>query len=205
MPGGRSAACRTFGLALAGLMLMTAAGCVRLGSKPPERLIAIETEARIAPGISQTGPAESALFVEMPSVPKAIATQRVAVQTDATSFAYVPKALWVDTPAHQFQALLSETIAAKTGRLVLDPSQYPAQPGRVLNGELIAFGVDARANRAVVTFDARLLAADGQTVRRQRFSASEPVAQIDGESVAPAISRAANQVASQVADWIAQP
>jgi cholesterol transport system auxiliary component len=47
---------------------------------------------------------------------------------------------------------------------------------------------------------------DGQSVKRQRFSASVPVSAIDADSVAPAISRAANQVAESVADWVkAQP
>jgi len=203
MPAG-SVTRRMFSLAAVGLLLATT-GCVKLGSKPPEKLLGIESQARLAPGTTQSGAPLSALFVEIPGVPKAIDTQRVAVRTDPNSYAYVKKALWVDTPARQFQALLSETLAAKTGRLVLDPSQYPAQVGQVLHGDLVEFGVDARSARAVVTFDASLLAPDGKTVRRQRFSASRPLREIDENSVAPAISDAANEVAAGIAEWIAQP
>jgi cholesterol transport system auxiliary component len=178
---------------------------VRIGSKPPERLLGIASDARIAPGTSQSAAPQSALFIESPGVPKTIATQRVAVRADATSYAYVKDALWADTPAHQFQSLLGETIAARTGRLVLDPGQYPAQVGQVLHGELIEFGIDARTGTAVVTYDASLLTPDGQTVRRQRFSASAPVSKIGADTVAPAISKAANDVAAAVADWIGKP
>ncbi len=195
---------RTLGLAALGLLLASTAACVRLGNKPPEQLLAIASDARLAAGATQSGAAQSALFVERPDVPKAIQTQRVAVRASATSYAYVPKALWVDTPASQFQALLGETIAARTGRLVLDPGQYPAQIGQILHGELIEFGIDAPGNRAVVTFDASLLGQDGTTVRRQRFSATRPVARIEAGAVAAPISAAANEVATQVADWLGQ-
>ncbi len=62
-----------------------------------------------------------------------------------------------------------------------------------------------RAKQAVSTYDASLLTPDGLIVRHQRFSASAPVADIDADKVAPAISKAANQVAGQVADWIGKP
>lgn len=193
---------RNLGLATLGLALLATAGCVRLGTKPPARLLGIAAETSVEPGKAQSGPAQSALFVEVPDVPKAIDTQRVAVRADATSYAYVKKALWVDTPAHQFQSLLGETIAARTGRLVLDPSQYPAQTGQVLRGELIDFTVEAAHKRVVVTYDATLLAPDGQTIRHQRFSASRPLRRITGDTVASVMSEAANDVAAQVADWI---
>jgi cholesterol transport system auxiliary component len=192
-------------LAALGLILAGTAGCVRIGAKPPERLLSISTDARLAPGTDQSAEAQTALFVELPDVPKTIATQRVAVRASSTSYAYVPKALWVDTPARQFQSLLSETIAARTGRLVLDPGQYMAQSNQVLNGDLIEFGIDAATNRAVVTYDASLLATDGKTVRRQRFSATRPVRNISSDQVASPISEAANEVAGQVSDWLGKP
>jgi cholesterol transport system auxiliary component len=196
---------RTLSVATLSLLLAAMTGCVRIGEKPPERLLGIATEARVNTGATQSGTAQSALFVETPAVPRALGTQRVAVQVDPTSYAYVQKALWADTPAHQFRALLAETISARTSRLVLDPGQYPAQPANVLHGELTEFGVDAAQHRAIVTFDATLVGPDGQTVRRQRFSATAPLGKIDNTTVAPAISKAANDVAAAVADWVAKP
>jgi cholesterol transport system auxiliary component len=201
----RPAIYRTLRRAGTGLILVATAGCVQIGSKPPERLLGISADVRVPAGTSQSATPQSALFVEAPGVPRTISTQRVAVRANATSYAYVKNALWADTPAHQFQALLGETIAARTGRLVLDPRDYAATPGQVLHGELTEFGIDARSGTAVVTYDASLLTPDGQAVRRQRFSATAPVGKIDADSVAPAISRAANEVAAQVADWIGKP
>ena len=193
---------RTLGFAALGLMFAATAGCVRIGAKAPDRLLSISADARIAPGTGQSASAQSALFVELPDSAKTIANQRVAVRASPNAYAYVPKALWTDTPARQFRAVLSETIAARTGRLVLDPGQYLAQSNQILHGDLIDFGVDAQSNMAIVTYDASLLAPDGQTVRRQRFSASRPVSDIDADTVAGPISEAANEVATQVADWL---
>ena len=201
----RPAMHRLIGLAALGLLLASTSACVRFGAKPPARLLGIASDAHVAAGAAQSAAPGSALFVEAPVVPRAIATQRIAVRADATSYAYVRKALWVDTPAHQFQSLLGETIAAKTGRLVLDPGQFNAQAAQLLHGDLVDFGIDARSKQAVVTYDASLLTPDGLTVRHQRFSASAPVSDIDADKVAPAISKAANAVADQVADWIGKP
>jgi cholesterol transport system auxiliary component len=194
--------CRTAGALLLGLLVAATAGCVRFGAEPPQRLLAIESTTRLEPGKSLDGPTERALFIEAPNAAKAIDTQRVAVRATPTGFAYVKKALWVDTPAQQFQALLSEIVSARTDRMVLDPAQYPARAGHVLHGDLLEFGIDAGRKEAVVTYDATLLAADGKTVRRQRFSASRPVSKVAADTVAPAISAAANEVAAAVADWI---
>jgi cholesterol transport system auxiliary component len=201
-----SAMRRTLSLTVLGLALLGTSACVRFGANPPERLLGISTDARIVAGKSTSSPADGALFVELPSVPRAIATQRVAVHDKANSYAYVKDALWVDSPARQFKAMLSETIAARTDKLVLDPGQYPTTTGHVLRGDLVDFGVDGATRTAVVTYDANLLANDGKAILRQRFSASRPLSKIDSTSVAPAISQAANEVAAAVADWIkAQP
>ncbi len=181
MPAG-SVTHRMFRLAAAGLLLAATTGCVRFGSKPPNQLLGISSQARLEPGVAQSGPPLSALFVEIPARPRP-STPSASPCAPMQCLCLCEEALWVDTPARQFQALLNETIVAKTGRLVLDPSQYPAQVGQVLHGELLEFGVDARPARAVVTFDASMLAADGKTVRRQRFSASRPLDGIDENSV----------------------
>jgi cholesterol transport system auxiliary component len=193
---------------LAALLLGPAAaslalgGCVRFGSEPPARLLTIASEAVVPAGVAVSGASERALFIDTPAVPKALATLRVAVRTDGNSYAYVKDALWVDMPARQFQTVLSDTLRAGGARLVLDPGQYLPRTGHVLQGELVEFGIDAARSRAVVTYDASMLAPDGQSLTRQRFTAAVPVARIDAQSVAPAISAAANQVAVAVADWI---
>jgi cholesterol transport system auxiliary component len=187
-------------------VIVTLPACVRIGAKPPERLLTISSAAPAPAGEMLSGTTGDALFVDMPVVPRAIATLRVAVRDSNNSFAYVKDALWADTPGRQFQGVLAETIRTRAGRLVLDPGQYLARRGQMLEGNLLEFGIDAINRRAVVTYDASLMSMDGQSVKRQRFSASVPVSAIDADSVAPAISKAANQVAESVADWVkAQP
>jgi len=175
---------------------------VRLGAKPPSTLLTITSQAAAPAGEALSATSQQALFVDMPVVPRAIATLRVAVRDSANSFAYVKDASWVDTPARQFQGVLAETIRVRSGRLVLDPGQYLARRGQMLEGNLLEFGVDAAKMSAVVTYDATLMAPDGQQVTRQRFTAAVPVSRIDAVSVAPAISQAANEVATAVADWV---
>ncbi|MCW2348850.1 MULTISPECIES: ABC-type transport auxiliary lipoprotein family protein [unclassified Sphingobium] len=183
-------------------LLISAAGCVKFGAEPPDRLLAIASTATVPAGVSASSASESALFIDVPNVPKALATPRVAVRENSTSFAYVKDAIWVDTPARQFQSLLSETIRSRSNILVLDPGQYLARTGYILNGDLVEFGIDATRREAVVTFDATMLSPDGLTVTRQRFTASAPVSRIDADGVAPAISAAANDVANAVATWV---
>lgn len=175
-------------------------GCVSFGGKPPPTLLTVGSEARIAPGTLSRGGTGTVTIIE-PDVPKVLNTVRVAVRSGDTSFAYVPKAVWADTPRNLFRALLAETVAARNGVLVLDPGQFSADPGRRLSGDLVEFGIDATTKKAVVTFDASLTGKDGLITKR-RFSASAPVSDIDADSVAPAIGSAANIVAAQVADWL---
>ena len=191
---------------LIGVALVMTSGCVRIGTKPPERLLAITSQSAAPAGELLSGAIDQALFVDLPAVPRSIATLRVAVRSGENSFAYVKDALWVDLPSRQFQGMLAEAIRTRTGRLVLDPGQYLARRGQILEGNLLEFGIDAARRQAIVTYDASLMAHDGQSVIRQRFTANVPVSDINADTVAPAISEAANQVSAAVADWIkAQP
>jgi len=202
-PAPRRAGPGATGLLLASFAaLLMSTGCVRIGAKPPATLLAISAQAEAPAGETLSTARQQALFVDLPTVPRAIASLRVAVRDSATSFAYVKDALWVDSPARQFQSVLAETVRVRTGQLVLDPGQFLARRGQVLEGRLLEFGVDAASKRAIVTYDATLALPDDQQVLRQRFTASVPLSRIDANSVAPAISQAANEVAVAVADWI---
>ncbi len=182
--------------------LLLAGGCVRFGVNPPARLLGLTPTTSVAAGTVVTGTAASAITVMPPFTTRSIGNVRVAVVDASGAYAYVKDAVWVDTPDKLFQGLLGETIAVRTGRLVLNPGQFISTPSGQLVGQLLFFGIDAARNQALVTYDATLLAADGTTISKQRFSATAPIGKIDAETVAPAISKAANDVAGQVADWI---
>jgi cholesterol transport system auxiliary component len=125
----------------------------------------------------------------------------VPVQTSPTDLAYIVNAQWVEPPARLFARLLSDTVSAKTGRVVLG-AQSMLDPGARLSGELRAFGVEAGSLQAVVTYDAALTRKGGDVVEKRRFEARVPVSAIEPGPAGVAINQAANQVAAEVADWV---
>ena len=108
----------------------------------------------------------------------------------------------MEPPARQFARLLSDTVTARTGRVVMSGAQSLADPGARLAGELRMFGVDASAREAVVTYDAALVRDEGGALEKRRFEARVPVSAIETGPVGVALNQAANQVAGEVADWV---
>ena len=64
------------------------------------------------------------------------------------------------------------------------------------------FGYDAASGQVIVQYDAALSTAGGTRVDTRRFTATAPADGTAG-SVGPALNEAANQVAADVAKWIA--
>ena len=181
---------------------LTLTGCISFGAKPPPSLLTLTAQATMDAGQSRTAGAGEAITIITPTVPAVLATNRVPVQADDTSIAYVGKAQWVDVPAKMFQQLVSETVSAKTGRVVLDARQFSFDPGVRVTGELSKFGLDARTMEAIVTYDAAKSGADGTRVEERRFEARVPVSAIEAGPAGAALNQAANQVAAEVASWI---
>jgi cholesterol transport system auxiliary component len=180
---------------LIALLLLPLAGCVSLGGKPPKQLLTLNATEKVAAGVTRT-----TVTILAPSAAAAIMALRVPVFRGGVAIAYVKDAAWVDSPVRLFQRLLSETVAARTGKIVLDLRQYTADPGLRVQGNLQMFGIDEGKGDAVVTFDAVIVRAKGLDSRR--FEARVPVGVIDAESVGPALNEAANKVAADVADWV---
>lgn len=180
---------------------MVLAGCISFGADPPDSLLRLTPAETVAPATSRTAAADEAVTVVLPTLPQELNTLRVPVRTGATQVAYLKDAQWVETPDALFARLLSDTIAARTGRVVLDPSQFTLDPGVRLTGQLQSFGVDADTNEAVILYDAAVARGESR-VETRRFEARIPVAAIDVVNVGPALNQAANQVAVDVAAWI---
>jgi cholesterol transport system auxiliary component len=180
-------------------MAFLLSACISFGAKPPERLLRLTAAQTIAPGTAQSVAAGEAITVLTPTVPSELANNRVPVRS-GNGVAYVKDAQWVDQPNRLFQSLLSEIIAARTGRPVLSGRQFSFDPGARITGELQAFGVDESGGTALVIFDAAV--ARGTTIQTRRFEARVPVGVIEAEPVGAALNQAANQVAAEVADWL---
>jgi len=173
------------------------------GGAPSQLLTLSASETRPAAAPRAAGPGEAITVVE-PAVPEALRTTRIPVYVSDTSIQYLTGAEWVEKPGGLLARLLGETIAARTGRVVLDPAQYSHDPGTRLNGTLVRFGLDPTAMEVVITYDAAIARGTAGGVATNRFEARVSVPEATAEAVAPALNEAANQLAAQVAAWIGQ-
>jgi cholesterol transport system auxiliary component len=185
-------------LALGASLAVT--GCFG-GAKVPDTLMTLSPAQSRAAAATRTAGEGEAITVVVPTVPRELATLRVPVHESETAVSYLKNAQWVEMPDSLFARLLSETIAATTGRVVLDPNQFTFDPGQRLSGTLQRFGYNASSAEVVAIYDAAL-ARQGGGVTTRRFEARVPVAAPDAANVAPALNQAANQIASEVAAWI---
>ena len=179
----------------------TLSGCLSFGGKPPPFLLRLTPAQEQAAGPARTAAAGQAITVVQPIVSQELMTPRVPVHSGANQLAYLKDAQWVESPNALFGRLLSETIAVRTGRVVLDPRQFSLDPGIRLTGTLQSFGIDSDQMQAVVVYDAAL-ARTGGGVETRRFAARVPVSAVDAAAAAAGLNQAANQVAGEVAAWI---
>lgn len=182
------------------IALAALSGCISFGEEPPPYLMTLSADEEIATGATRTAAMGQAITIERPEVPQQLITNRVPVRTGETTIAYLQNAVWVDTPNELFRALVSEVVAARTGRVVLDPATYVTDPGTIVRGELREFGLDARTQEVLIVYDASINMPGG--VRTRRFEAREQVSAQDGQSVAIGLNRAANRMAVEISDWI---
>ena len=191
----------------AGIALVAALGGCSVGSvlggggKSPVTLVTLTPEAADPGQIVRTAAAGQAVTVATPTTPRELSTVRVPVQLTPSDVQYVANLQLADTPARLFEGLVAETVRRTTNRVVLDPAQTTLDPGLVLSGQLQRFGYDASTGQVIVTYDGALSTAGGNRVEARRFTATAP-ADGTGPSVGPALNRAANQVALDVAKWI---
>ena len=158
------------------------------GGKPPTTLVTLTPEAPDPGQIVRAAAAGQAVTIATPTTSKELQAVRVPVQVTPTDVQYVAN-------------LVAETVRRTTNRVVLDANQSSLDPGLTVTGALQRFGYDAQTGQVVVQYDGSLSAAGGNRVETRRFTATVPA---DGSaaSVAPALNRAANQVALDVAKWI---
>ncbi|MFM9853992.1 MAG: ABC-type transport auxiliary lipoprotein family protein [Sphingomonadaceae bacterium] len=185
------------------LALTSLTACVSLGGKPARSLLTISPVASLPAGEVRTARAGDGIAVAIPTVPQSLATVRVAVTSNATEIAYLKDTAWVEAPARLFQRILAETVAVKTGKIVFDIRRINPEPGVTLTGALTHFGIDATAREAIVTYDAVQTRAKSTELVTRRFEAHVPIATIDSASAGVALNKAANQVAADVAAWVA--
>lgn len=177
-------------------------GCISLGSEPPESLLTLTSTNPVA-SRTVSGDAFSALVVGEFEAPASIAVTRVPVQIDDSRIAYLKDATWVERPSRLFRRLVAETIRDRTGRIVIDGDDPGVGASARLSAVLRQFGYDARTSTVMVMVDVAQ-SGEGSQVRMRRFSASVPGVIAEGQPVGFALNQAANTVAGEIADWVAQ-
>ncbi len=190
----------TFPIALSLLMVTNA--CVSLGNTqaPPEFLV-LTAQISSNADFANSSNAEDTVVVLIPNVPKRIDTNRIPVQINDSSIAYIQGAYWADKPARLMQELIAETITATSGKLVLDVAQSNGLSKNKISGTLSRFGIDEKQSAAIVRYDAIKLNADG-TIARRRFEARRNLSKIEAVQAGEALNEAANEVAIAIADWV---
>ena len=181
-------------------VILSLGACVSFETKAPPSMLVLTADNSVTAGAARTASAADALVIQTPEAPRKLDTNRVPVQINASSIAYVKDAFWADKPARLMQQLLSESVSAKTGHLVLSEVDAGGKAARFISGSLLEFGVDAATNEAVVVFDAAKITRGNPTEKR-RFEARRPVAAVEAAPVAAALNEAANEVALQIAEW----
>jgi cholesterol transport system auxiliary component len=175
-------------------------GCFGGGKVPPV-LMTLAPAAPPPADIVRSAGAGETVTIDDPVTPKSLKSVRVPAEVGDTAIAYIKDAQWIDTPDHLFRQLLTETVKRTTNRVVLDPRQSTLDPGLRVSGTLDRFGYDTSAGAVVVRYDAALSGTAGSRIETRRFEAREPSAGTK-DDVGPALNRAANRVAREVAQWI---
>jgi cholesterol transport system auxiliary component len=181
-------------------LLIMLGACVSFGGKAPVSMLVLTADNVVAAGAARTAAVTDALVIQIPQVPRKLDNNRVPVQIDASSIAYLKDAFWADKPARLMQMLLVETVSAKSGNLVLNEVDAGGKATRYLSGSLLEFGIDATTNEAVVVYD-MVKIIRGSATEKRRFEARRPVNAIAPAPAGAALNAAANDVASQIADW----
>ena len=185
-------------------LLLALSGCISLGAgggKPTATLLTLSADQQVPAGTSASGTYAGAILVMEPETDQRLAVVRIPVQVDDTQVAYLVGAAWVERPARLFRALLAETLRSRTGALVIEDTQAAPNNGIRLSGRLLDMGYDARTGSVVVRFDAMRTGANGG-VTIKRFESVVPGIPAEAALVGPALNKAANDVARQVAEWL---
>ena len=85
------------------------------GKKVPPTLLTLTSAAPAPAGISRAAAPGEALTIDVPVVPKELASTRVPALVGPTAVAYIKDLLWVESPDKLFQDLLQETAMRTTG------------------------------------------------------------------------------------------
>lgn len=196
------------GLGLAGGL----AGCgplVKFGEDgPPPSLFALRS---VEPEGIQARALATPLLVAPPDTIAELRPPRIAVFTSLTGVSYLPASRWIDPPARLMTRLLEDRLRQASTGIVITPRQFEVGYKYRLNSRLTGFHVDAQSGRHIarVELEASLITApnantpEQEMVGTRRFSAERELASVEPRHVSENLNAAANDVMTQLVDWLA--
>jgi cholesterol transport system auxiliary component len=180
-----------------GAVTMPLTGCIGGSSAVPTfDLSAAREGLRGAPG---TG---GQLLVEEPSAIQVYDSERIVARAISQGLTYLPDAQWADRLPRLVQTRLIQTFEnSNRFRNVGRPGE-DIEPDVKLVSEIRAFEADEATRSGQVALSVKLVDGRNGRIRRgQLFTASAPVASIDGAGASAALDRALGQVLVQVVSW----
>ena len=177
-------------------------GCLGLGGKAPKQLISLAPATTAQVGPTTSGSMTDAIVVVDLETDRSLDMLRVPVRVNPSTIAYLKDVAWVEKPTRQFRSLLAETLRAQSGRLVVEEGDFDLVGRTLVFGRLLAMGYDAPTQSVVVRVDMHKQEKGGVVVSR-RFEAVVPGVEAKASPVSAALGQASNDVAAQVAAWVA--
>jgi cholesterol transport system auxiliary component len=143
--------------------------------------------------------------VEDFDAPAELMLDRIVVRRGTQEVLYAKGARWTDKPTRLMRTLVSEYLKATSSSVVATPTQIDVPIVYRLSGRLAAFQVTIDgAPTASVRFDALLNNTRNRSPVAKSFSSQSGATSDSPAAMAAAINSASNQVAADVAMWVAQ-
>lgn len=148
----------------------------------------------------------SPILIDEPEASAELKSYRIPVRTSQTGIQFLSGARLVDPPSRLFGHLLEDRLSRASPGKVLGPHQLDAAHAFKLAGRLTDFHLDLSDGAPVarVTYVASLSSSPRTRIlSTHRFTAQSPVASSSPEEVIKGMNIAANQIASDVTQWLA--
>ena len=146
------------------------------------------------------------ILIEAAEAPGELMTTRVAVRPSLTEVRYLKAMEWTERPARLFARLLANALSQTAQTPVLTQAQIDLPYDYRLTGRLAAFAIqpEGAGGAARIRYIATLVRSErAEVIASRTFEAQADVFALTSAGVAEGFNVAANQVAVDVADWLA--
>jgi ABC-type uncharacterized transport system auxiliary subunit len=188
----------------AGAILLSVASCgplVKLGDDgpAPQRFALAYVKSE---GITTT--LVTTLRFEDMDAPQELSNDRMVIRAGAQEIQYLKDMRWTEKPARLLRPLFAEHLKTHMpNAILLSPTQLEPAPTYRLSGRVTAFQVQRDTGKALVRVEMLLTSAKTKTAIINSFKAEAEADVRSPVDMARGLNTAANQVAENIANWVA--